>query len=77
MAELDALCLADAEESDHVDIHQRHLIHLQHDAASRCFDLGFQLRKTLGPQPANQLDAGVVLAWNRLNLQHHARPTEQ
>src|SRR5260370_29052827 len=49
-SELDTLCPTDAEESDHVDIHQRHLIHFQDNAASRCFDLGFQLWKTLGIQ---------------------------
>src|SRR5229473_8295072 len=49
-AQLDALCLTGAEESDHVDVHQRHFVHPQHDAASRRFDLGFQLWKTLGIQ---------------------------
>jgi hypothetical protein len=77
MAELDTSRLTDAEESDHVDIHQRHLIHLQHDAASSRFDLGFQFWKTLGPQPANQPDTGAVLAWNGFDLQHHAEPAEQ
>ena len=71
------MCLTGAEESDHVDVHQRHFVHPQQDAASRRFDLGFQLWNTLGAQPANQPDTDAVLAWNRFNLQHDARPAVQ
>ena len=47
VAKLDALCLADAKESDRLHIHQRYLGHPHYDRTAARRDLGPQFREML------------------------------
>ena len=67
MEECDAFCLTAAEEAHHLDIHQRHLVQVQHHPGSIALYVCLQFLKILRLQMADQPERRVVLISMPLN----------
>jgi len=68
-----AFGLTPAEKAHHLDIHQRHLLKVQHDPGAVALQLCPQCLKMLRLHVANQPERGVVPVSMPLNLAGHLR----
>ena len=73
MQEYDAFGLTAAEKAHHLDIHQRHLVEVQHCPGAVALQLGFQGLKMLGLHVADEPERGLLPVSMPFNLARHLR----
>ena len=77
MHERDAVGLAGDEKAHDRDVHQRHLVQVEHEARPESPDLGFELAQVPRLEAANEPERRRLAVRRRFDLEGHRRDIEQ
>src|SRR2546422_829036 len=77
MHERDAVALAGDEKAHDREVHQRHLVQVEHEARPESPDLGFELAQVARLEAANEPERRSLAVGRRFDLEGHRRDIEQ